>query len=375
LETRWDLNRRKLRDLLEKESIDALLLLGAPNITYATGIREPTGAMLMTRDCGDAILTSVLDYNRVSSMAPKDVTVRAFYRRSGEAAVGMAMVPQSDLVSGGLADALKQVLGGCNAKSVGADLQWADYSSFTMAQSLQAKDVSGSIAKVRSIKDDWEVQAILDSIEAAERAFREAIELLDSNPSEAEVAGAFYSSLMRQGAWGESFPIIVAFYDHTALPHHNPTPVRLQRPGPVLLDFGASMYGYASDTTRTMWHGEGGAEFKRLIELVAEAQAEAVDQIAPGVEARSPDLASRRVLAKEGLDKFYNHGLGHGVGVEVHETPYLGPASTDVLEKNMVVTVEPGFYIPGVHGVRVEDMVLVTAKGARLITRLSRIIG
>jgi Xaa-Pro dipeptidase len=374
LEARWDLNRRKLRDLLDKESVDALLLLGAPNITYATGIREPTGAMLITRDCGDMILTSVLDYNRVSSMSPKDVAVKAFYRRSGEASVGMAMVPQSDLISGGLTDAVKQVLGNCNVKSIGADLQWADYASLNIAQQLQAKDMSGPIAKVRAIKDDWEVQAMLDSIAAAEQAFREAIELLGSNPSESEVEAAFYSSLMRQGAWGESFPTIVAFYDHTALPHHTPTPVRLQKPGPVLIDFGADMYGYASDTTRSMWHGEGGAEYKRLIELVAEAQAAAVDQIAPGVEARSPDLASRRVLAKEGLDKFYNHGLGHGVGVEVHEVPYLAPASTDVLEKNMVVTVEPGFYIPGVYGVRVEDMVLVTAKGAKLLTRLSRII-
>lgn len=374
MEARWDLNRRKLRDILDKESIDALLLLGAPNITYATGIREPTGAMLITRDCGDTIFTSVLDYNRVSSMSPKDVAVKAFYRRSGEASVGMAMVPQSDLISGGLIDAVKQTLESCNVKSLGADLQWADYSSINIAQQLQAKDLSSSIAKVRAVKDDWEVQAIIDSIAAAEQAFRDAIELLDSNPSEGEVEAAFYSSLMRQGAWGESFPTIVAFYDHTALPHHTPTPVRLQKPGPVLIDFGADMYGYASDTTRSMWHGEGGAEYKRLIELVAEAQAAAIDQIAPGVEARSPDLASRRVLAKEGLDKFYNHGLGHGVGVEVHEMPYLAPASTDVLEKNMVVTVEPGFYIPGVYGVRVEDMVLVTAKGARLLTRLSRII-
>ena len=374
MEARWDLNRRKLRDLLDQERLDALLLMGPPNITYATGIREPTGAMLITRDCGDVILTYVLDYNRVASMAPKDVAVKAFYRRSGEAAVGMDMVPPSDLVSGGLEDAIKKFLGDCRASSLGADLQWEDYQSYKVSSSLSAKDVSQQVARVRSVKDDWEVQAILDSIAAAESAFRDAVEVLDSNPSEQEVEAAFYSSLMRQGAWGESFPTIVAFYDHTALPHHTPTPVRLQRPGPVLIDFGANMYGYASDSTRTMWHGEGGSEFRKLIELVAEAQAEAIDQIAPGVEARSPDLASRKVLAREGLDRFYNHGLGHGVGVEVHEFPYLGPTSTDVLEKNMVVTVEPGFYIPGVHGVRVEDMVLVTAKGARLLTRLSRII-
>jgi Xaa-Pro dipeptidase len=134
------------------------------------------------------------------------------------------------------------------------------------------------------------------------------------------------------------------------------------------------MGGYVSDTTRTLWHGGGGAEFRKLIELVAEAQGAAIDVIGPGVEARDPDMASRRVLAREGLDKFYNHGLGHGVGVEVHETPYLAPSSKDVLEPGNVVTVEPGFYIPGVHGVRVEDMVLVTKRGARLLTRLSRII-
>ncbi len=374
MEPRWDQNRRKLHGLLEQKSLDALLLVGEPNITYATGIREPTGGLLLTKSCGDYLLTSVLDYNRLLLSAPRDVIVKAFYRREGEAAVGTGAVPRSDLISGGLEDAVKGLLSSCNAKAVGVDSSWAPHLMSGLISALGAQDVSNEIGKVRAIKDDWEVEAISASIEAAEAAFREAVELLASSPSEKEVEAAFHASLMRRGAWGESFPTIVAFYDHTALPHHTPTTTRLQHPGPVLLDFGANMYGYASDTTRTLWHGGGGSEFTRLIELVADAQAAAIEAIGPGAEARSPDLASRRVLAKEGLDKFYNHGLGHGVGVEVHEMPYLGPASKDVLEPGMVVTVEPGFYVPGVHGVRVEDMVLVTNRGARLLTRLSRII-
>ena len=374
MELRWDLNRKKLHDLLERRSLDALLLVGEPNIIYATGIREPTGALLLSRSCGDYLLTSVLDYNRMLLSAPKDVAVKAFYRREGEATVGTAAVPKNDLIQGGLEDAVKGLLSSCNAKSIGIDASWASYSLGGLISSLGAQDVSDEISRVRAIKDDWELEAISASIEAAEAAFREAIELLNSSPSEKEVEAAFHASLMRRGAWGESFPTIVAFYDHTALPHHTPTTTRLQHPGPVLLDFGANMFGYASDTTRTLWHGSGGSDFAKLVELVAEAQDAAIDVIGPGVEARSPDLASRKVLAREGLDRFYNHGLGHGVGVEVHERPYLAPASKDVLEPGMVVTVEPGFYIPGVHGVRVEDMVLVTNKGARRLTRLSRMV-
>ncbi|MGC9210038.1 MAG: M24 family metallopeptidase [Acidilobus sp.] len=374
LELRWDLNRRKLKGLLQQKSLDAILLFGEANITYATGIREPTGVLILSENCGDALLTSVLDYNRLLAMAPKDVAVKAYYRREGEASVGVGAVPPNDLISGGLEDAVKGYLGSCGAKKVGADHAWAPYSLGSLLSALTAVDVSDDIKRVRAIKEDWEVEAITASIDAAERAFRDALNLLDGSPSEAEVEAAFHSSLMRQGAWGEAFPTIVAFYDHTALPHHTPTTVRLQQPGPVLMDFGANMGGYVSDTTRTLWHGEGGERFRKLIELVVEAQSEAIDVIGPGVEARNPDQASRRVLAKEGLDKFYNHGLGHGVGVEVHESPYLAPNSRDVLEPGMVVTVEPGFYIPGLHGVRVEDMVLVTNKGARVLTRLSRII-
>lgn len=374
MEARWDQNRRKLRAILERRSLDAIILIGEANITYATGLREPTGVLVVSSGCGDYLLTSILDYSRVLQAAPRDVIVKAFYRREGEATVGTAAVPQSDLVQGGLEDAVKGLLSSCGAKAVGVDASWAPYSVGALISSLGAQDVSDDVKRVRAVKDDWELEAIAASIEAAEDAFRDALQVLPSSPSEKEVEAAFYASLMRRGAWGEAFPTIVAFYDHTALPHHTPTATRLQQPGPVLIDFGANMYGYVSDTTRTLWYGSGGSEFRKLVELVAEAQSAAVDVIGPGVEARSPDLASRKVLAREGLDRFYNHGLGHGVGVEVHEAPYLGPASKDVLEPGMVVTVEPGFYVPGVHGVRVEDMVLVTKRGARLLTRLSRII-
>ncbi len=374
MELRWDKNRAKLRSLAERLQLDAIILMGAPNITYATGIREPTGAMVITRGCGDYIMTSVLDYNRVQFMAPKDVEVKASYRREGEASVGTEMVPSSDLLQGELSDAIRWVLSRCNAKSVGADFSWVTHDMYRVLSSLEAKDVSPDIAKLRAIKDDWEIEAIRASIAAAETAFRDAVEVLEQNPTEQEVEAAFYSSLMRQGAWGEAFPTIVAFYEHTALPHHTPTSTRLSRPGPVLIDFGANMTGYMSDTTRTLWHGQGGAEFRKLIELVAEAQAAAIDVMGPGVELRDPDMASRKVLARERLDGFYNHGLGHGVGVEIHEEPYLSPNSKGTLEPGMVVTAEPGFYIPGVHGVRVEDMVLITNKGARFLTTLSRII-
>jgi len=368
-------NRLKLRSYMEGKGLSVLVLLGRSNIVYATGLREPSGALIMTRNCGDVILVPLLDYHRVLASIPRDVEVKAFHRPGEEAIRGD--VPERDLIVGGLHEAVVKVIEGCGGSSatIGVDSNWAPSSVLKALESkMQLVDSSNDIARIRSVKSDWEVEAIEASLRVAEGTLRSLMDEAREGVSESELAGYASFTMKKMGAWGEAFPTIVAFYDNTAYPHHTPTQVKLTLPGPLLVDLGAVLTGYHSDLTRTRWWGRGGSEFKEKIEAVVEAQESAIDTIAPGVEAWEPDRSARLVLERRGLSRYFIHGLGHGVGVEIHEEPFLRPASKTVLEKGMVVTVEPGVYIPGLYGVRVEDMVLVTAKGRRVLTRISKLI-
>ncbi|MEN2999505.1 MAG: Xaa-Pro peptidase family protein [Acidilobaceae archaeon] len=365
-------NLKKLKEIVQQKGLSNLVLLGKTNITYATGLREPSGALVISESCSDVVLVPLLDYFRAITRVPKEVEVKAFTRGGEEVLRGG--VPEKDLVPGTLVEAIVKVVERCPGK-VGLDLAWAPASIVkALEQKLEVEDASEQIYKRRSIKEDWEVELIETSLRAAEETARKLVESLREGVSELELAGMAGMFMRRQGAWGEAFPTIVAFYQNTALPHHTPEELRLTVPGPVLIDLGAVKGGYYSDLTRTLWWGGSDKEFRQRVELVIEAQEAAIDRIAPGAEAWEPDKEARLVLEKRGLAQYFNHGLGHGVGVEIHEEPYLRPGSKTLLEKGMVVTVEPGFYLPGLHGIRVEDLVLVTSKGRKVLTSLSRLL-
>ncbi|MCX8195930.1 MAG: aminopeptidase P family protein [Acidilobaceae archaeon] len=368
----FERNLKRLRAAAQERGLQNLLLVGKANITYATGLREPAGALLLSEACGDFLLVPLLDYFRVRARAPKDLEVKAFTRGGEEAIKGG--VPERDLIAGTLVEALAKVMERCGGRT-GYDAGWAAGNlARAVEQKLGAEDVSEAIYKVRSVKEDWEVELIESSLRAAEEALRRLVESLKEGVSELELAGVASMIMRKLGAWGEAFPTIVAFYQNTALPHHTPEELRLTLPGPVLIDLGAVKGGYHSDLTRTLWWGGGDREFRQKVEAVIEAQEAAIDRISPGAEAWEPDKEARLVLERRGLAQYFNHGLGHGVGVEIHEEPYLRPGSKAVLERGMVVTVEPGFYLPGLYGVRVEDLVLVTARGRRVLTSISRLL-
>ncbi len=371
----FDFNRSKFRSYMEDKGLNMLVLLGKGNIIYATGLREPSGALVMSRECGDMMLVPLLDYHRVLVSSPRDIEVKAFYRPGEEVIKGD--VPERDLITGGLQDAIVRVVERCSKDAwiAGVDVNWAPTSILKALEAkIQVVDSSSDIARIRSIKSDWEIEVIEASLRIAENTLRRILEEVREGVTESELSGHASFNMRRLGAWGEAFPTIVAFYENTAYPHHTPTQIKLSIPGPILIDLGAVLAGYHSDLTRTTWWGAGGGEFKQKIEVVVEAQESAIDSIASGVEAWESDRAARLTLERKGLARYFTHGLGHGVGVEIHEEPYLRPASKTVLEKGMIVTVEPGIYIPGLYGIRVEDLVLVTAKGRRVLTRISKML-
>ncbi len=365
-------NAKKLLDLLDSENLDVLTLLGKSNITYATGIREPSGALVISRNCPPTLVTPLLDYHRILLQAPSDVRVVAFYR-GGEKGVE-SDIPRRDIVEGGIVEAILKVAGECGERKA-ADLSTSSHTLGAKLAHAGFDDLTDKILDVRARKSSYEVELITEAARLAEKAFSTLVKLLDSGMSEAEAAAIIYREIVAGGGWGEAFPTIVAFYDNTALPHHTPGAVRLGVEGPVLVDWGAIVKGYRSDTTRTFWWGSNSPEkFQEILETVAEAVNAALDVLSPGVEAWEVDNAARVVLSKKKLSKYFIHGLGHGVGVDIHEKPYLRPGSKEVLEPGMIVTIEPGVYLPGLFGVRIENLVEVTAGGFRQITALPLLI-
>ncbi|MCE4604374.1 MAG: Xaa-Pro peptidase family protein [Aeropyrum sp.] len=373
MEPRFDLNRRRLLEAAESSGVDTLILVGEANLIYALGVGGPSGALVLSSKCGSTLLVPLLDYERAMRGAPRDVEVKAFYR-GGESGIEPD-IPKTDLIrADSLSAALASVADSCGV--LGADLRWARWEAArSLAERFEGlRDLSDSIARVRMVKDDWEIAMIEEAVEIIEGAFRVALDSLSPGVSESEVAGAVMEHVLSRGAWGTSFPVIVAFGPNTSLPHHHTGQARLGHKSPVLFDMGAVVRGYMSDVTRSAWFGGGGGEYRRLLEDVAEAQMEAIDAVAPGVEAWEVDKAARLTLERKGLSRYFIHGTGHGVGVEIHEPPFLRPGSKDVLEPGAVVTIEPGVYLPGIHGARIEDMVLVTKRGRKTLTNLARIL-
>lgn len=230
----------------------------------------------------------------------------------------------------------------------------------------------GIVEALRCIKDECEVRAIRQSAAVAVRAFGRA--LLDANveDSENDFAAALEYHMRLEGASGAAFPTIVAREPNSSLPHARPSSDRLCDAPSFLVDWGARLGGYNSDLTRLVAPGKVSPRIKRIWKAVTEARKAALNRIRAGVKASSVDAAARKVIADAGFAEFFGHGLGHGVGLEVHEQPVLSPRAAGRLRTGMVVTVEPGIYLPGEGGVRLEDTVLVTDRGAKILTRLGR---
>jgi Xaa-Pro aminopeptidase len=206
----------------------------------------------------------------------------------------------------------------------------------------------------------------------ADAALTEILELGLAGRSERAVALALESQLRTLGAQRPSFDSIVAGGPHGALPHATPREAPLERGQLVVFDWGAELDGYCSDCTRTIAIGEVAADAREAYELVLAAQLAGLEAVAPGVSGRDADSAARQVIADGGQGEYFGHGLGHGVGLEVHEAPTLSQRSNDVLAAGNVVTVEPGVYLPGRFGIRIEDLVVVTDDGRKVFTGLTK---
>lgn len=234
------------------------------------------------------------------------------------------------------------------------------------------KGVSGWLMEQRAVKDKWELGLIGKAVGVAEHAFMEVLGELKAGQSEREVAALLEYRMHACGGEGVSFDTIVASGARGSLPHSVPGGWKIRKGGALLIDFGAVVGGYCSDLTRTIGVGGMPKRIREVYTIVLEAQMAGIDAVRAGVKLGDVDGAARKVITDAGLGDYFGHGVGHGIGLVVHEMPVLGRGVKGRLEVGNVVTIEPGVYLPGVGGVRIEDDVVVTRGGCRVLSRLGK---
>jgi Xaa-Pro aminopeptidase len=349
------LRRDRLAARLPELAVDALLVTRLPNVRYLTGFTGSNGQALITAVGDGSVFLTDGRYTEQSRREVPDMK-RGMYLSDFPKTFGEAC----------------RDAGASRVGFEAAGVTYKLYEQLSAADGLSLVPVGEEVERLRWAKDREEI-ALLDRAQAiTDEAFERIQPKLVEGITERDVALELEWAMRQSGADGLSFDSIVAFGESAAEPHHHPSDRALQPGDVVKLDFGALFEGYHADMTRTIAFGEPPAELREIHDVVARSQQAGIDAVRASATGREVDAASRQVIADAGYGDAFSHSLGHGVGLEIHEGPTLRSASEDVLPVGAVVTVEPGVYLPGVGGVRVEDMVEVTENGRRVIGTSSR---
>jgi len=234
------------------------------------------------------------------------------------------------------------------------------------------KDAPSMVERFRMVKDEEEIGLIRNAVKLGGEIFDRGLKVLRRGVREVEVAAEMELAARRAGADGMSFETIIASGPRSALPHGRASTQPIPSGAFVVCDFGVILSGYCSDETRTVWVGSVPEDARRCYEVVREAQQAAVEAVRPGITVGEVDAAARKPLKKSGLARYFTHSTGHGVGLEIHESPRVAAGQKEILQPGMVITIEPGIYFPGKWGVRIEDMVGVTSAGCEVLTPTSK---
>ena len=268
-------------------------------------------------------------------------------------------------------NSLKQVVSKYNGKQIGLVYGYTSASFYTQLSSLGANlfDASNYVFNLTAIKTNSEIELIKNSCEIAEKSFFQLLPFIKEGVTELDLKVELEYLMAKNGAFKPSFETIIAFGENSAVPHHKTSSAKLKNNTPILIDFGAGVNGYLSDMTRTLHFGKPSLEFENVYNAVKEAHLTAFDKITSGINACVADGYARSVLTTYGYDKYFTHSLGHGVGVKIHEAPRLSSKSDYILKNGNVFSIEPGVYLNGKFGVRIEDTVaLINGKCKSLMT-------
>jgi Xaa-Pro aminopeptidase len=331
----------RLSALVAERGLERVLVTEMVNVRYLTGFGGTNGACV----CGEDIRLLLTDFR---------------YTERAEAEVeGWEVVTVKDDWLAGIAERLAGKTGFEDHKMSVRALGKLEEK---LPEGVALEGAGGVVEELRRVKDDGELAAIAAAAELADEVWGWSLERGLADRSERDVARAAEARIRELGA-EPSFPVIVAAGPNGALPHAEPGEREIGRGELVVFDMGAQLDGYCSDGTRTFATGEPGERARQVYEVVREAQAAALDAVAAGIGGEKLDGVARGAIEAAGHGESFGHGLGHGVGLEVHEAPRVSPRSEDVLAAGEVVTIEPGVYLPGEFGVRIEDLVVVTEGG------------
>lgn len=241
-----------------------------------------------------------------------------------------------------------------------------------LSSPVQMIPLNGSIEKMREIKDEAEIKIMKKASDMMSKVLDRALEALEPGQTEKELARKIETLSFEAGAEGMAFDSIVASGPNAALPHAAPTDRKIKKRDHIIFDVGLKVDGYCCDMTRTIFTGTPDRKIKEIYKIVREAQLAALEYVKPGELSTKPDSIARGIIKKAGYGDYFGHSLGHGVGLATHEAPRLSPRDPVILEEGMVVTVEPGIYLPGKGGVRLEEMVVIEKTGPRILTKNDR---
>jgi Xaa-Pro aminopeptidase len=350
---------KKLREHLATTRFDALLISHLPNIRYLCGFTGSAG-LLLVEEAGSVFFTDV----RYDVQAHEEVKA------------AKVVIPR-----GGLLPSVAEGFSARRRRSRGWNIG-IEAEHFTVGEKsrlnkllpsgTRLRDAPAVVERIRMVKDVEEIGRIRAAVMLGARLFDRALEVLRPGVKETEVAAEMELTARRAGAEEMSFSTIIASGARSALPHGRASEQVIQRGGFVVCDFGVILSGYCSDQTRTVWVGPVPEDARRAYEAVGEAQQAAIDAVRPGIRVGEVDEAARKVLRKTGLGRYFTHSTGHGVGLEIHEAPRVAAGQKEILQPGMVITIEPGVYFPGKWGVRIEDMLVVTAGGCEVLTPTSK---
>ena len=347
-----ELRLQRFREMLSTQGYEAFLVTQPENRRYLSGFTGSAGTLLLT--AAEAYLLTDFRYVEQSRAQAPLFDIRQYQT---------------------MTDTLAELVDLLGIRQIAFE---ADHVTHSDAQELAEKvpvdwvSTTGLVSKLRWVKDEREIEHIAKAAAIADEALAEIMPMIKAGVTEREIALELEFAMKRRGSEGLAFNSIIASGPNGALPHAVPTDRRLVDGDFLVMDFGAVWQGYRSDMTRTLVIGTPTEKHREIYEITLEAQLAGLAAVAPGKTGAEVDQVSRDVITRAGYGDMFGHGLGHGVGLAIHEGPTLSKRGQDPLAPGMVVTVEPGIYLPGWGGVRIEDLVVVTEDGCRILSSTTK---
>ena len=341
---------KKLRSILRKKNLDSIIISNASNILYLSGFNGLDSYLLVTLN--SCFLLTDSRYKEQAKSAFLDLSVI--------------------IEGGGLYQKVASIIKKLKLKKIALEASSFSVKDIYHIEKLTNKKLiysDGLVEKLRIIKDTDEIANMRQAANATKKALKRIIKEVKKHKSELAIAAKLDFFLYTSGADGLAFETIVASGENASMPHARPTTKKIKPGEPVVIDFGGKVNGYSSDLTRTLFVGKISERFTLIYNIVRVAQEIAIKKIAPGVKISEIDKAARSYISKRGFGEYFTHATGHCLGIDVHERPSINSKTHTTLKEGMVLTVEPGIYLPGEGGVRIEDTVLVTAGGYEVLTR------